>query len=135
MMNSNKRHKNRMKTRMPPVGRLTGSFEDLQAAGCIQAEMESLRPIFVGLMDMTNCNPCNGCPIWDQLGEDCKAFAKFHSYAIESRYQAKVELEQATTPHNIPSGHEFQGMSVKQIAAKLGVSIGEVRRRKLAGTL
>ncbi len=42
--------------------------------------------------------------------------------------------EQATTPHNVSSG-PFMGVSIRQIAQQLGVSISEVRRRKVAGTL
>jgi len=96
------------------------------ACGCIQAENEALRPMFYSLMTLTQNNPCAGCPVWTDNGPNCKAFQKHHT-----AFQA---ARQATTPHNVPSG-PFMGMSIRQIAQQLGVSISEVRRRKVAGTL
>ena len=117
-----------------PVGQLTGSFRELMDHGCIQAADVRLYPIFEGLMILTNNNPCAGCPVWSNHGPECQAFQRYNT-AFQARLKQQAEaLEQATTPHNIPSG-PLAGLSVRQIAQQLGVSISEVRRRKAAGTL
>lgn len=118
-----------------PIGRLEGTFEQLMEAGCIQAENREMEPIFYALMVATKKNPCDGCPVWGDKGPACVAFQQYHSayYCAEER-QRQV-IREATVPNNVPRGHQFFGMSVKQIAEQLGVSIGEVRRRKANGTL
>jgi len=118
-----------------PQGQLVGTFEQLMEAGCIQAENREMEPLFYALMVATKMNPCDGCPVWSNKGPGCVAFQQYHSaYQCAEEKQQQV-IKDATAPSNVPSGHEFFGLSVKQIAEKLGVSIGEVRRRKARGTL
>lgn len=118
-----------------PVGQLEGTFEQLMEAGCIQAENREMEPLFYALMVATAKNPCDGCPVWSHKGPACVAFQQYHSAYYRAEEKQRQTIQDATTPNNVPSGHQFFGMSVKQIAAKLGVSIGEVRRRKASGTL
>jgi hypothetical protein len=124
------------------LGYLRGSFRELMGAGCIQAEIPLQEPLFNMLMEATDNNPCVVCPVWTRQGPKCKAFQAYHtSYQYAIYKHAISELEKntrkakATTPSNVPNDHLLAGLSVKQIAAKLGISIGEVRRRKTAGTL
>jgi hypothetical protein len=118
-----------------PVGHLTGSFAQLNLAGCIQTETLDLAMIFRLLMLETNNNPCAGCPVWTQRGPECGAFREYHTaYAQGVKKQEQV-IKDATTPSNVPAEHPLAGLSVKKIAEKLGISIGEVRRRKASGTL
>jgi len=117
-----------------PEGQLLGTFQQLMDAGCVQAEMPALLPLFFGLMALTNQNPCAGCPIWDNKGPECKAFQEYHSASARVIATQQV-IKDATTPNNVPAEHPLAGLSVKKIAEKLGISIGEVRRRKAAGTL
>jgi len=120
---------------LDPQGQLTGSFTQLMEAGCIQAENRELEPLFYALMLATMKNPCDGCPVWGNKGPECQAFQQYHTaytQAIETQQQV---IKEATTPSNVPAEHPLAGLSVKQIAAKLNVSISEVRRRKAAGTL
>ena len=120
---------------LPPVGILSHNFDLLKADGCIQAETDSLRELFHMLMSATGHNPCNGCPVWDRKGPDCKAFQKHHSSYLAWKQTHDKEIEQNRTPQNAPEGHRFAGMNMKQIAAALGISLGEARRRKMEGTL
>ena len=116
---------------LDPRGQLVGSFTQLMEAGCIQAENLELELVFYALMVATVRNPCDGCPVWGNKGPECKAFQQYHTAYVETQQVIK----DATTPSNVPLDHPLAGLSVKQIAAKLIVSIGEVRRRKAAGTL
>lgn len=121
-----------------PKGQLVGTFQQLMDAGCIQAENWEMEPLFYGLMVVTAANPCDGCPVWGAKGPGCVAFQRYHSAyhrAEECQQQVVKDVKDATTPSNVPAGHPLFGLSVKQIAEKLGVSIGEVRRRKASGTL
>ena len=123
---------------LDPQGVLSGSFEQLMEAGCIQAENREMVPLFYALMMATAANPCEGCPVWGNKGPGCVAFRQYHSAyqrAEEKQQQVAREVKEATMPSNVPSGHPLFGLSVKQIALQLGVSIGEVRRRKANGTL
>lgn len=47
----------------PPMGRLNGTFDQLHAAGCIQAELEEHRQMFSLLQAATMGNICDGCPV------------------------------------------------------------------------
>jgi hypothetical protein len=118
-----------------PMGQLEGTFEQLMEAGCIQAENREMEPLFYALMAATNMNPCDGCPVWGSKGPACVAFQQFHSAYYRAEEKQRQTIQDATVPNNVPPGHEFFGLSVKKIAEKLGVSIGEVRRRKANGTL
>ena len=120
---------------LPPVGRLAYDFPKLQADKCIQAETDSLRELFGMLMGMTGCNPCNGCPVWERKGPDCKAFQNNHSAYLAWKSEHDAEIKAQVAPHNAPDGHKFAGKNMKQIAAELGISLGEARRRKIEGTL
>jgi hypothetical protein len=118
-----------------PVGQLAGTFEQLMEAGCIQAENRELEPLFYALMVATTRNPCDGCPIWNDKGPACAAFQQYHSAYHRAEEKQQQVIKEAMTPSNVPPGHPLFGLSVKQIAEKLGVSIGEVRRRKVSGIL
>ena len=122
----------------PPDGVLGGTFKELMAAGCIQAETVDMLPMFRALMIGTHKNPCNGCPAWAAQGPKCRAFRVYHSVWREHEAAAAkrtAEALSATEPHNVPVGHPLAGLSIKSIAKRLGVSIAEVRRRKAAGAL
>ena len=137
------------------VGRLKGTFEDLHGAGCIQTLCDMYADVgdavkagglerFSGIMLLTRLNPCDGCPNGtgmnfnpgkiitrvDQI--QCSAFQKFHTMAVDSQLKSKRAIWNATTP---PGTDNYPGLSVKQIAEKLGISKNEVRRRKQVGTL
>ncbi len=120
---------------LPPRGILGGNFATLRDSGCIQAENDSLRDLFLGLMAMTGCNPCNGCPVWDRVGPGCKAFQEHHTAYLGWKQTHDEEIQLAITPRNATQDSKFAGMNMKQIAAALGISINEARRRKMAGTL
>lgn len=94
-----------------------------------------MEPLFSALMAATLKNPCVGCPIWDNNGPACIAFQQYHSAYDRAEEKQQQVIKEVMVPNNVPTGHQFFGLSVKQIAAKLGVSIGEVRRRKANGTL
>lgn len=117
------------------MGKLSDSFFDLHAAGCIQtgADVHSDPKVassrhggmFAAIYGLTHGNPCAGCPAFN--GGRCKAYQAHHEDA--RRVPIKVDPKIPSNSDNYP------GMSVKQIAEKLGVSMSEVRRRKLTGTL
>lgn len=113
-----------------PKGHLEGDFNQLMEAGCIQAPVPETEPLFHLLMRATACNPCAGCPLWASRGPLCEAFVKYHS-----AYTPTTAFAVVVKKGNVPVGHPLEGLSVKQIAAQLGVSISEVRRRKASGTL
>jgi hypothetical protein len=91
--------------------------------------------MFYMLHAATGSNPCNGCPRWEKIGPECKAFQLCHWAYAKWKFEHDKEIASHGTPANVPSGHKFEGMSIKAIAAELGVSMNEVRRRKMAGTL
>jgi hypothetical protein len=109
------------------VARLTGTFAQLHAAGCIQtgADVEwrvgvaeaQFGPMFRLLTYRTDGKPCDGCPAFNS--GKCEAYQQYK--ALPPAAAPKADY--------LP---EHPGMSVRQIAAKLGVSIGEVRRMKQA---
>lgn len=118
-----------------PQGELLGTFQQLMDAGCIQAEASRLMLYFHAIMIATAENPCGDCPVWETNGSGCTAFRQYHSAYRRAEERQKQTVEDATTPHNVPVDHSLAGLSVRKIAKKLGVSIGEVRRRKASGTL
>jgi len=124
----------RFEHRKPPIGILANDFDGLQKAGCIQAELEVLRPMFRGLYVATSGNPCDGCPVWESKGPSCQAYKLYHSEARQQAHQRESRIASAVAPGN-RNGDRFAGMTVAQIAAELHVSKSEVRRRKVAGTL
>ena len=110
-------------------------FEDLFEAGCIQTHSdrfdnvddainEGAREYFFHIMQATFNNPCSGCPV---TKENCKAYLTYHSEPGKLKCEASARHAKATTP---PGGE-----TVAQIAARLGISKNEVRRRKVSGTL
>lgn len=123
-----------------PRGTLTGTFEELHSQGCIQTGTDVYSDIkeaathflrlFSALKIATNGNLCDGCPAFNY--GNCKAFKKYHSSEIQKTLDGICSAVNATTP---PGTAKYPGMSVRQIAEKLGISIGEVRRRKQAGLL
>jgi len=117
--------------RKAPVGFLKPDFEGLQQAGCIQADM---RPLFIGLYAATQGNICNGCPVWQEQGPECKAYQQYHSEALSKAVDRHQRIVQAVFPCD-KNGDKWHGYSVSQIAQELNISKSEVRRRKLAGTL
>jgi hypothetical protein len=107
------------------------TFAEFHAAGCVRTGCEVVTDarraekiaggIFATLTRFGHGNICNGCP--HVLG--CKAFRKLNASAPPA----------IVDPHTPSNSDKYPGMSVKQIAAKLGVSMSEVRRRKHAGSL
>jgi DNA-binding NarL/FixJ family response regulator len=63
------------------------------------------------------------------------AFQQYHSAYHRAKEKQQQVIKDAMTPNNVPVDHSLAGLSVKKIAEKLGISIGEVRRRKANGTL
>lgn len=124
---------------VPPLGTLSGSFEEMKTAGCIQADFDSRT--FTELMGFTGNNVCDGCPVWRIQGPVCKAFQQYHSaYTAwkdlnKKEAELKILNEKEKSPNNAPIGHPLFGKSMKQIAAALNISLSEARRRKQAGTL
>lgn len=118
----------------PPRGTLGGSFEELQAAGCIQCENEACRNLFPFLMGETKNNCCDGCPVWDRLGPKCEAFRKYHTAFQQAEADANAWKE-AIRPHNLPAGHEHADKSIEQLSKILGLGVRATRRLKQAGKL
>ena len=115
-----------------PEGKLTGSFAELYVAGCIQTGSDicdtveeadrQIGTMFSLLQLELNGNICNGCPVMELNGSQCKAFKQYHtSQASKKRTRGNESV--------------YEGWTVKQIAAKLNISQNEVRRRRFAGTL
>jgi hypothetical protein len=112
-------------------GQLSRDFVALADAGCMQTEPGE--PLFLALWVATGGNPCDGCP--EYRGGNCRAYQRHHTDAInETICRKSWSTRKATTPPQM-QGSRFSGMSVKQIAERLGISKNEVRRRKTAGTL
>jgi len=113
---------------------LVAPFASLHQLGCIQtgadvhenvfAAAKKFGPLYAALYQATHGNPCCGCPGFNN--GKCRAYLAFNTDA-----QRPTKLP-ATVASN---SDKYPGMSVKQIAAKLGVSMSEVRRRKHAGSL
>ena len=69
---------------------LTGTFEELFAAGCIQTgadvcdDLEEAKPkfrkLFMALSLVTHGDICNGCPAFK--GGSCKAYRTYHTAAM-----------------------------------------------------
>lgn len=118
----------------PPRGKLGGSFEELQAAGCIQCENENCRALFPCLMQETRNNVCDGCPVWERLGPKCEAFRKYHTAFLQAEVDANAWKE-AIKPHNLPEGHEHANKSIEQLGKLLGLGIRATRRLKQRGEL
>ena len=116
---------------------LTGSFETLKEAGCIQCEHNSLRLSFRALMAATLRNPCTmDCPAFDD--GKCNAYqlyntdAKIQRAEDEKRERAKERaFRLARTPNN--GTGKWAGMSIRKIAREEGISLKEARRRKAKG--
>lgn len=88
--------------------------------------------VFRHLYRVTEGNPCGTC---EQVytAEGCVPFMQYHT---DTKAKLRVlQKREPTVPHNVLPGHPYAGMTIREIAAKLGVSIAEVRRRKFAGTL
>ena len=114
---------------LPPQGFLNARYDKAQEAGCLQAEVGEV--MYGGLMLATRLNPCAGCPVWDSSGPRCQCFQKYHS---EAGLEHDRKLVAAIVPC-VKNGAKYEGMSIAEIAAELGVSKSEVKRRKVAGTL
>lgn len=84
--------------------------EDFIGAGC---ELATPFGSFFAIYQMSNGQPCNGCA-YDAHGSSCKAKKTLFSTPT----QAKLN------PANVPTE------TVREQAARLGISISEVRRRK-----
>lgn len=122
-----------------PDGKLMGSVEALHDAGCIQtladthdgkkwAELHAdvqvtAATMFLGLHTMTHQNPCNGCPI-DR--SKCQAFKMYHTSVNATPLKVAPASDYST---------KYPGLTVAQIADKLGVSKSQVRKMKLEGAL
>lgn len=105
-------------------------FDTLMAEGCIQCENEGLRELWPLLVIETQRDPCTtGCPAFK--GGACLAYQKYSRMAIRERGNKAVTLKAATTPNN--GSGEWAGLSMKQIAAKEGISLNEARKRKREG--
>ena len=124
-----------------PSGQLTGTFEQLFEAGCIQtgadvhqtslaAAAAGFPLILAAIQTSSGGNACDGCPAY--RGGQCKAFQQYHTSAIEARIASKMNLQNSTCALGTK---KYPGKSISQIAELLGVSKSEVRRRKLAGEI
>lgn len=106
-----------------PAGRLESTKAALAAAGCLQAG-----PHYFHVFQATHGNPCATCAGFD--AGNCPAFARYHTGAVRW-----LQRQQPTVPHNVRPGHPLDGLSVRKLAERLGVSVAEVRRRKREGRL
>lgn len=84
------------------------TIEEFIDAGC---ELSDPLRLFIGLYHATAGQPCNGCA-YDSHGNKC---------------QAKRALFQAPA---VATPDAPRGETVREAAARLGVSISEVRRRR-----
>lgn len=119
-----------------PIGRLDADFDTLYAAGCIQTGADTCTKLeqakrdfsqmFEALSTHTGNNICDGCPALK--GGNCKVFKKYHT----SCQKAVVEDTMATVPKGT---RDYPGLTVAEIAKKLGISKNEVRRRKMRGEI
>lgn len=118
-----------------PVGTLTGTFEELHAAGCIQTGADAgytaaqakreFGKLFVDLQIATRGNFCDGCP--EFRNGSCPAFKKYHTSRMAAgvvRNVAEPKVEVKPTPKPI-----------RVLARELGISINEVQRRRDRGEL
>lgn len=118
-----------------PAGELRADFDQLHAAGCIQTgadvhkdlavAKEQFARIFELLVRETAGNLCKGCPALDG---GCEAHRRYFKPEVTKERLKK----DATKP---PGTKDHPGKSVATIAAELGISKNEVRRRKVAGLL
>jgi len=113
---------------------LVATFSQLHEMGCIQTGADvhddvrvaekRMGGLFAAVVGLSHGNPCPGCPALQ--GGKCRAYLAFNTGASKP----------IVVPPTVASNSlNYPGMSVRQIAEKLGVSMNEVRRRKLAGTL
>lgn len=68
---------------------LTGNFQQLHSAGCIQVgadvapdirdAIDRFGDLFYALMKATRSNPCNGCPAYN--GGKCEAYKRYNTLA------------------------------------------------------
>ena len=94
--------------------------------GCIQCESEGLRELWPLLVIGTLGDPCTtGCPAFK--GGACLAYRKYS----RTVFRGRANKAAATTPNN--GSGEWAGLSMKQIAAKEGISLNEARKRKREG--
>jgi hypothetical protein len=101
-------------------------FDVLQAAGCIQCAHGSMHELWVHLLAATELDPCTtGCAAFD--GGACPCYRQYRA----TTPRQVGSLLDATNPHN--GTGEWAGLSMKQIAAKEGISLGEARKRKREG--
>lgn len=106
-----------MRNDKPPNGRLTGSFEELFAEGCIQTGCDvhktakeaegNFLMLFNALMLSTNGNMCDGCPMYE--GGTCKAFRKFHSGSPHRQKATKPEITVITRKRCPDCGLKIRG--------------------------
>lgn len=130
------------KDKRDPEGILTGTFEDLFNAGCIQTGGEDPELSFARARDLfyqrfvaltlaTHHNPCAGCPEFND--GKCDAFQKFHT---DKSFAEKAPVASKGRAATRPQGtDQYPGLSVSEIARKLGISKSEVRRRKAVSKL
>ena len=145
MKNFQKRPRHRKK--LVVDGILHATLEQAFESGCIQAggdpsgDQQTLVPqaqMYSMLMAVTLRNPCQQCPLitmrhYDSFRQvECKCFRQYHSMCIEAQRKGEASIINATTP---PGTRTYPGLSIAQIAEKLGVSKSEVRRRKAVGEI
>jgi len=119
-----------------PTDKLTEAWDlyhdVLQAGGCIQCESKGPKAndIWLALIVATNRDPCTtGCPAFK--GGACAMYREHSTVLAHAKATKAAEFKAATTPSN--GSGEWAGLSMKKIAAKEGISLGEARRRKQRG--
>ncbi len=83
------------------------TVSEFVAAGC---ELSSPLPIFIGILALSNGNPCKGCA-YDNHGSKCAAKKKLFDQSVAVINAAPQE-------------------TVSEMAARLGISKSEVRRQR-----
>lgn len=116
-----------------PPGQLTATFDQLFEADCIQtgsdlhnsvhAAKKAHGMMFELLMQTTRNNPCDGCPVMETKGNRCGAFKLYHT------------SQAAAQKARMMGNDNYLGVPVKALARELNISVNEVRRRRVAGTL
>lgn len=102
----------------------------LLADGCKLADPSAM---FIALVEYApNRELClTGCAYFN--GGKCPAYLKHHNKPKEEVQRRVAEHQKAYTDQSGLIGGKWAGMTIRQIAEKEGISLNQVRQRKLDG--
>jgi len=55
--------------------------------------------MFEGLMIATHCNPCDGCPQWENIGPECECFREYHTAWKKAIAQVQADIQAEKEKH------------------------------------